>query len=86
MKTPKRGVKKKTKVVPKRVAPLISDSSDEEEVNSVSDPKQFLKEVWTSISPPIKQDDVIGKWFAAVYEEKNNDHECRKVHSTFLER
>ena len=41
-----------------------SDSSQQGE----DDVESFLKEVWESISPPIKEDDIVGKWFCADYQ------------------
>ena len=39
-----------------------TDSNEDEKTEA----ERFLREVWESISPPVKECDVIGKWFCAV--------------------
>ena len=43
------------------------------EANHVADQ---LKAFWSNISPPTTQDQIVGKWYAAIYEEKNRKSMC----------
>jgi len=56
------------------------DENDEDDEDNEDDDNEFLDDnelartkmiaTWKSLSPPIKEDDLIGKWFAAVYAGK----------------
>ena len=43
--------------------------SDEDYFDSSTDVKEKLKLFWKSISPPVKEDEVLGKWFIAIYKD-----------------
>jgi len=57
-----------------------NDEDDEDDEDNEDDEDEFLDDnelartkmiaTWKSLSPPIKEDDLIGKWFAAVYAGK----------------
>lgn len=53
-----------------------SSSSEEEDLTDEAiiidgGPRGQLFEFWTSVSPPVDESSIQGKWFAAVYEDKN---------------
>ena len=47
------------------------DSSDEEVVNNELDNRGQLMQFWKSVSPPVNESSIKGKWFAAIYNDSN---------------
>ena len=53
---------------------FLSEES-EIEVESESDPiETSLIEAWKSISPPIPESEILGKWVGVIYETKKKNH------------
>ena len=59
-----------------------------DETNSSSDKGEqvicVLKSIWKSLCPPIKEEDIIGKWYGVIYGKKKTSLFVAKVEKWFL--
>ena len=46
---------------------MINESDNEGEIFQC---EGILKETWKSLSPPVAEDDIIGKWYAVLWADK----------------
>ena len=54
------------------------ESDDEEDTDKI------LKSTWISLSPPVSEDDIIGKWYGCIYGDKKPQLYVAKVEKRFL--
>ena len=54
------------------------ESDDEEDAETI------LKSTWISLSPPVSEDDLIGKWYGCIYGDKKPQLYVAKVEKRFL--
>ena len=52
--------------------------SDEEDADKI------LKSTWISLSPPVSEDDITGKWYGCIYGDKKTQLYVAKVEKRFL--
>ena len=51
----------------------IVEEDTDKEINLLGD-EGYLLELWKTLSPPVKEDDITNKWYSAIYEHKIKYH------------
>eukprot|EP00111_Clytia_hemisphaerica_P021323 TCONS_00062774-protein len=65
---------------------FLEDDEDEDEVDEDESEVITLSRVWLSFSWPVKEDEIVGKWFAVIFNgKKNKTLYIAKVKRRFLE-
>ena len=49
------------------------DDEDESEDDDFDNEDCALKQTWESFSPPIPEEEIIGKWYGVIYSTKNRN-------------
>ena len=60
------------------------ENDDDLESDVEEDAEKILKSSWISLSPPVNEDDIIGKWYGCIYGDKNHSCMSQKLKNAFL--
>ena len=62
------------------------DIYDDESGDDIfSEPRDVVKEAWRSLSPPVSEESLLGKWYAVIFKGKKKPMYVGKVKKRFLE-